>query len=397
MSEVKPLNLSGGYNPLAEVDRESYADKVRKNSQTIMQQAMSKYQMQAAQQNMQNQKTMQRADMYFGENYNKFTTSNANIKDPKSWSFNSGDTRAAAFNDYKDKVGGNYAAFNEAWTSKQGAEQKSLLRGLQDWQASIDDEDDYKKEFSVWYDDLSETAQNNLKGNSSQELYTLIANSYLSEDKRRTTFDKFVDGAVTYGTAAAVAAGGAYSGLNLYRGAKGVKNFFTGGGSGGGTGSSEEILNEAKSKVKVNPTGNNTTGTGVTTKQTGGLKVKEGGKLNLRKIMFGNEKVGGTSEKNFIKTVKERFSGAMNGKNKKGFMSRLMKLTNANPKVKKVLALKAGKIIGKKAAQVGAGSLATGPAAPLTGTVLSVLMSALTVKELYDLYNDPEIQKMIDG
>ena len=58
MSEVKPLNLSGGYNPLAEVDRESYADKVRKNSQTIMQQAMGKYQMQAAQQNMQNQKEL---------------------------------------------------------------------------------------------------------------------------------------------------------------------------------------------------------------------------------------------------------------------------------------------------------------------------------------------------
>tara|TARA_R110002050_G_scaffold30006_1_gene76768 strand:- start:536 stop:1711 length:1176 start_codon:yes stop_codon:yes gene_type:complete len=391
MSEVKPLNLSGGYNPLAEVDRESYADKVRKNSQTIMQQAMGKYQMQAAQQNMQNQKTMQRADMYFGENYNKFTTSKANIKDPKSWSFNSGDTRAAAFNDYKDKVGGNYAAFNEAWTSKQGAEQKSLLRGLQDWQASIDDEEDYKKEFSVWYDDLSETAQNNLKGNASQELYTLIANSYLSEDKRRSTFDKFVDGAVTWGSRGAVAAGGAYSGLSLYRGAKGVKNFFTGGGSGG----SEEILKEAKSKV--NSTGTNTTGPETTTQKSGGLKVKEGGKLNLRKIMFGNEKVGGTSEKNFIKTVKERFSSAMNGKNKKGFMSRLMKLTNANPKVKKQLLLSAGKIVGKKAAQVGAASAATGPAAPLTGTVLSVLMSALTVKELYDLYNDPEIQKMIDG
>ena len=387
MSEVKPLNLSGGYNPLAEVDRESYADKVRKNSQTIMQQAMGKYQMQAAQQNMQNQKTMQRADMYFGENYNKFTTSKANIKDPKSWSFNSGDTRAAAFNDYKDKVGGNYAAFNEAWTSKQGAEQKSLLRGLQDWQASIDDEEDYKKEFSVWYDDLSETAQNNLKGNASQELYTLIANSYLSEDKRRSTFDKFVDGAVTWGSRGAVAAGGAYSGLSLYRGAKGVKNFFTGGGSGG----SEEILEKAKSKVKVTPTN-------IPKKRTtGGLTVKEGGKLNLRKIMFGNEKVGGTSEKNFIKTVKERFSSAMNGKNKKGFMSRLMKLTNANPKVKKQLLLSAGKIVGKKAAQVGAASAATGPAAPLTGTVLSVLMSALTVKELYDLYNDPEIQKMIDG
>ena len=59
--------------------------------------------------------------------------------------------------------------------------------------------------------------------------------------------------------------------------------------------------------------------------------------------------------------------------------------------------LQAGKIVGKKAAQVGAASVATGPAAPLTGTVLSVLMSALTVKELYDLYNDPEIQKMIDG
>ena len=386
MSEVKPLNLSGGYNPLAEVDRESYADKVRKNSQTIMQQAMGRYQMQAAQQNMQNQKTMQRADMYFGENYNKFTTSNANIKDPKSWSFNSGDTRASAFNDYKDKVGGNYAAFNEAWTSKQGAEQKSLLRSLQDWQASIDDEDDYKNEFSVWYDDLSETAQNNLKGNASQELYTLIANSYLSEDKRGSFLDKFIDDPVTYIAQGVGLAGAAYSLPSLYRGAKGVKNFFTGGGTGG----SEEILEKAKSKVKKKKVK-------VKTKTTGGLEVKEPEKLNLRKIMFGNEKVGGTSEKNFIKTVKERFSGAMNGKNKKGFMSRLMKLTNANPKVKKVLALKAGKIVGKKAAQVGAGSLATGPAAPLTGTVLTVLMSALTVKELYDLYNDPEIQKMIDG
>tara|TARA_R110002153_G_scaffold34598_1_gene103345 strand:+ start:504 stop:1727 length:1224 start_codon:yes stop_codon:yes gene_type:complete len=227
MSEVKPLNLSGGYNPLAEVDRESYADKTRKNSQAVMQKAMGRYQMQAAQQNMQNQETMQRADRYFGENYTKFSTSTASIKDPKSWSFNTGDTRDQAFAQYKQEVGGNYSAFNEAWTMKQNAEQESLKKSMQRWRTEVGDDQEFGKQYSVFYDSLSDIEKNNLMGNANQDLFTSLNQHYIDEDKRGGFLEK-------YGLDAGKAVGVGYG---VYQGYKMGSNVL---------GGSKEILDETR-------------------------------------------------------------------------------------------------------------------------------------------------------
>ena len=231
MSEVKPLNLSGGYNPLAEVDRESYADKTRKNSQAVMQKAIGRYQMQAAQQNMQNQQTMQRADRYFGENYSKFSTSTANIKDPKSWSFNTGDTRDQAFAQYKQEVGGNYSAFNEAWTMKQNAEQESLKKSMQRWRTEVGDDQEFGKQYSVFYDSLSDIEKNNLMGNANQDLFNSLSQHYMAEDKRTGYIEK-------YGLDATKAAGVGYG---VYQGYKMGANALAG---------SKEILEGTKNLIR---------------------------------------------------------------------------------------------------------------------------------------------------
>jgi hypothetical protein len=184
MSEVKPLNLSGGYDPMRSVDRESYADKVRKTSQMVLSQAMSQYQMKQAQQNIENQQTMRRADEYFGENMNNFTSSSANIKDPKSWSFNTGDTREKAFNDYRDKVGGNYSAFNQAWAQKQQAESQALNRSFINWRKEVGDDAKFQKVYSEWLDNLPEAARNNLMSNASQDLYGSLNSMYIPKKDR---------------------------------------------------------------------------------------------------------------------------------------------------------------------------------------------------------------------
>jgi len=191
MSEVKSLNLSGGYDPMRSVDRESYADKVRKNSQGILQQAMGMYQMQAAQNNIENQRTMKRADEYFGKNMNKFMSSSANIKDPKSWTFNTGDTREKAFNEYREEVGGNYGAFNEAWAQKQQAESQALTRSFIDWRAEVGDDAEFQKIYSNWVDELPESAKNNLMSNASQDLYGSLNSMYIPKEDRQGFLDKY--------------------------------------------------------------------------------------------------------------------------------------------------------------------------------------------------------------
>lgn len=191
MSEIKSLNLSGGYDPMRSVDRESYADKVRKNSQGILKQAMGMYQMQAAQNNIENQRTMKRADEYFGKNMNKFMSSSANIKDPKSWTFNTGDTREKAFNEYKEEVGGNYSAFNEAWAQKQQAESQALTRSFIDWRAEVGDDAEFQKIYSNWVDELPESAKNNLMSNASQDLYGSLNSMYIPEEDREGFLEKY--------------------------------------------------------------------------------------------------------------------------------------------------------------------------------------------------------------
>lgn len=370
MSEVKSLNLSGGYDPMRSVDRESYADKVRKTSQMVLSQAMGQYQMKQAQQNIENQQTMRRADEYFGENMNKFMSSSANIKDPKSWSFNTGETRERAFNDYRDKVGGNYSAFNQAWSQKQNAESQALIRSLGEWRKEVGDDDEFKNMYSEWFDNLPETTRNNLMSNANQELYTNLSSYYKPEKDRQGLLEKYVK-PVGYG-ASALFSPAIYRGLKTKLGfgpktPEGIKN------------EAGEIKNKKKSKGKKVKT----SGAKVTSQD---IYKGEGKKVNIRELMNRSSKVGGTEEKNFINKVKQNFSKAATGKNSKNFMKRLIKITN-NPTVKKKLT----KVAAKGAAKATA-SGATGVGAPL-----SVIFGLLTVKEIYDLYNDPEIQSMLDG
>ena len=377
MSEVKPLNLSGGYDPMRSVDRESYADKVRKTSQMVLSQAMSQYQMKQAQQNIENQQTMRRADEYFGENMPKFMSSSANIKDPKSWSFNTGETREKAFNDYRDKVGGNYSAFNQAWAQKQQAESQSLIRSLSKWRKEFDgDDDEFKNMYSEWFDSLPETTRNNLMSNANQELYTDLSSYYKPEKDRLTTFQKGLS-MVTDIAAGAASLYGLSKAPAIYRG---VKAKF------GSEKAPEEIIKEANKKKKGKPrkTAPKTTGVKAT-----GIKdrIKDFYKnVNIREISNRSNKVGGTQNPEFVKKVRDDFTKAMSGKNKKNFAKRLIEVVN-NPTVKKKIA----KITAKGVVKAGS-SGATGIGAPL-----SVIFGLLTVKEIIDLYNDPQIQSMLDG
>tara|TARA_E500000318_G_scaffold18001_1_gene18613 strand:- start:3055 stop:4158 length:1104 start_codon:yes stop_codon:yes gene_type:complete len=367
MSEVKSLNLSGGYDPMRSVDRESYADKVRKTSQMVLSQAMGQYQMKQAQQNIENQQTMRRADEYFGENMNEFMSSSANIKDPKSWSFNTGETREKAFNDYRDKVGGNYSAFNQAWAQKQQAESQALFRSLGEWRKEVGNDDEFGKIYSEWYDNLPEVTKNNLMSNASQDLYTSLNSLYIPEKDRKGLLEKFVTPAVSLGGLAL-----SYKAPAIYRGLKAKFSSEK---------APEEIVKEANKKKKGKSR--------KTTSKTTGVKgkIKDFYKnVNIREISNRSSKVGGTEEKNFINKVKKNFSKAATGKNSKNFMNRLIKITN-NPTVKKKLT----KVVAKGVAKSSA-SGATGVGAPL-----SIIFGLLTVKEIYDLYNDPEIQSMLDG
>lgn len=373
MSEVKPLNLSGGYDPMRSVDRESYADKVRKTSQMVLSQAMSQYQMKQAQQNIENQQTMRRADEYFGENMPKFMSSSANIKDPKSWSFNTGETREKAFNEYRDKVGGNYSAFNQAWAQKQQAESQSLIRSLSKWRKEFDgDDDEFKNMYSEWFDSLPETTRNNLMSNANQELYTDLSSYYKPEKDRLTTLQKGVNLVKDYGLYA-----GTLALPKIYRG---LKARF------GSEKAPEEIIQEAnkKKKGKSRKTAPKTTGVKAT-----GIKdrIKDFYKnVDIREISNRSNKVGGTQNPEFVKKVRDDFTKAMSGKNKKNFAKRLIEVVN-NPTVKKKIA----KITAKGVVKAGS-SGATGIGAPL-----SVIFGLLTVKEIIDLYNDPQIQSMLDG
>jgi len=369
-NEVARLNLGGSYDPHKEVDRESYSDKVRKNSQMRLQEASAKFQRQAQVMALDQAQSKLRSSKYLAKNYNKFTKSSASIKNPDSWLTLNPQHRKNAIEDWDNNVGGDYASFNPAYASGQAAEQSALKRSLESWSAeyAADDKDEFKKEFSGWFDELGEKTQNLLKSNASPDLYQMLVSNYQREEDRSKSLLDYAPAAL----------GTVLGASTVYKGVKGVKNFF-------GKDSSKELANTARENITDTSVAKN----GVKVKVKGQGKAIAKGKyrgLSLKDLMNKADRVGGTADKNFVNTVRDRFNKAWGGTGGKGFMKRLIKASN-NQAVKKKLAGVAAKGVVKAGA---AGS--TG-----VGLGVSLIFSALTLKEVYDLYNSPEIQDMLDG
>ena len=134
MPEIARLNLTGpAYDPMKGRDQESMSDKIRKNSQAVMAQALAAYQIQGARHKEEQYQVMQRTDEFLAHNGKDFFNNKADVTNPDSWMFTDPNKRADMLSKWKSEVGGNYAGFSKAYEMAKGNEMdamaKNMLRG----------------------------------------------------------------------------------------------------------------------------------------------------------------------------------------------------------------------------------------------------------------------------
>ena len=130
MPEIKPLNLSTpAYNPLGSVQRqESWQDKMRKNSQVALQQALGRYQIKGLQRAEKDYNINKRAENFLFGNYPDGRK--ADLLNPTSFKFLGEGQRSEALKNWKENVGGNMQAFEQYWQAGKQAELDGIKRNL---------------------------------------------------------------------------------------------------------------------------------------------------------------------------------------------------------------------------------------------------------------------------
>ena len=133
MSEIKPMNLSGGatyQNPATvQAGQESLSEKVRKADQARMMKSMHRYQVKAHKRKEEEYQIGKRTENFVFSHYPSSKPGDSFEATIGSLKFGEG-TREKYLKQWKEQVGGNMQGFEQWYQASKAAEQKAIQRSL---------------------------------------------------------------------------------------------------------------------------------------------------------------------------------------------------------------------------------------------------------------------------
>ena len=232
MSEIKPMNLSGGagyMNPaMAQQNQESLSDKVRKSNQQKMSATMHKYNVRN-QERKEEQYQIGKATENFVFSHYPSSKPGANFEDTiGSLKFGEG-TREKHLKKWKEQVGCNMAGFEQWYQASKAAEQKSIQRSLVRDPLIHKTDESYETYVSKVIGKMSPEDRRQFMGSLEPETLGVV-NQYYDAGKAYEggewgyTWDKFKqkyeDDKFGYNVAGATALGGLAIGARIWRNAR---------------------------------------------------------------------------------------------------------------------------------------------------------------------------------
>jgi len=179
MPEIARLNLTGpAYDPMKGRDQESMSDKIRKNSQAVMAQALAAYQIQGARHKEEQYQVMQRTDEFLAHNGKDFFNNRADVTNPDTWAFTDPNKRADMLSKWKSQVGGNYAGFSKAYEMAKQNEMDSMAKNMLRGRAGYRTDKEFARNFAGDFDKLTDKQKTTVMENVSPDVYTQLMTIY---------------------------------------------------------------------------------------------------------------------------------------------------------------------------------------------------------------------------
>lgn len=190
MAEIKAANLAGYINPKAPA-RDIEGSAIRQK-QLAMQEQLHRYKMKAMQESMNQNDIKKKSDDWIARNSNLLYQAKANALDVDSQYFNDPNKMSELMADYKENVGGNYAAFSEFRKMGTANEARSNRRSLEVLREDYTSDKDYKRALNNKLKDMPEEMRNKLFSNLDDDSYMAVSNIY-DVDKSYTWRDSLPD------------------------------------------------------------------------------------------------------------------------------------------------------------------------------------------------------------
>ena len=179
MAEIAPLNLTTvPYNPKGALPEEDMSTTIRRNRETALKNALTKFQIVNAKENYSALQKQKRTDAFINKHGDMLFNNTSNALDPNSFNFSSPEGRQQLLKQWRAEVGGNYQGFNAFVEMGTAGEQKSAIRNLMAARENFRSDKQYKKWVNQQLHDLPDDERERLFSLLGDDAYGLVSDLY---------------------------------------------------------------------------------------------------------------------------------------------------------------------------------------------------------------------------